>query len=53
MDLSKLVSRKLLVALVSVGGLVLSRAFTEAAAVAVSYITMQGVVDRAAAKKAE
>lgn len=52
MILSKFLSRKLTVTLLTVGGLIAAKAYGEAAATAVAYITTQGVVDHAAAKKA-
>lgn len=52
MTLSRLVSRKLTVTIGTVVGLIAAKAYVEAAGVAVAYITAQGVIDHAEAKKA-
>lgn len=51
MNLSRLVSKKLTLALVTVGGLIAAHAYAEAAAVAVAYVTSQGVIDLKTAQR--
>jgi len=52
MNVSHLVSKKLTVTIITVTSLIASKAYAEAAAVSVAYITAQGVIDAKAAKQA-
>lgn len=52
MDFSRFASKKLLVTAGTVAGLIGAHAYAEAAAVAAAYVTAQGVIDHASAKKA-
>ena len=51
MNLSKLVSRKLIVTISTVAGLIASKAYAEAAGVAAAYVVAQGYVDSKTAKE--